>query len=430
MIENAILKYTIDKIKDEVDKCQCSVSQSRKYELNLDNGEISLLRTTIDSNYQLVVIKDHKKGSISLNKTDESSVDQALTSVLDICSNSEPDEAFDIAPIQEKNEFSYGDIEPDLDKMYDLLDQYVKAIKERYPTIKLMDTAISFTLSTKYLMNSNGVDFQDSRGIYEFSSLFSAKEGTKSSSFNYSGFNLRKLENDLLSYGSLKRVLDETIQQIETHGIEGKFKGDVILTPDCMSSFIEFYIGTYLSDMPLISKTSLLKDQLNEQVASPILTIQSAPRSEAIAEGYHITHDGYEALDMTIIDKGVLKTYLLTQYGANKTGYPKANNTGGCYIVTPGETEFKDMLKSVEKGVLVNRVSGGNPNNNGDLSAVLKNSYYIENGEIKFPLNETMIAINLKDAMNNIIEISKETVDYGSSIFPYVKIKDVLISGK
>ncbi|QVK17468.1 TldD/PmbA family protein [Mycoplasmatota bacterium] len=430
MFDNEILKYTINEMKDKVDKCQCSVSQSRKYELNLDNGEISLLRTTINNTYHVIVINDNKKGSISINKTDKKTVDEALTSVIEICENSEKDEAFDIASVQDKKAFIIGDNEPDLDKMYDLLAQYVKDIKSIYPTIKLMDTAISFTLTTRFIMNSNDVDFKETKGIYDFSSVFAAKEGTKSSSFNYSGYYLRKLENNLLSYGSLKQVLDETIGQIETKGIEGKFNGDVIFTPDCLSSIISNYVNTYLTDISLMSGTSLLKDKLNEQVASPKLTLHAAPRSEKIANGYHITNDGFEAKNMTIIDKGILKSYALSQYGANKTGLERSNNMGGCYILEPGEQDLKDMIKSIEKGVLVNRVSGGHPNENGDLSVVLKNSYYIEDGEIKYPLNETMIALNLKEAFNNIIEISKENVDFGSHIFPYVKIKDVLVSGK
>lgn len=279
-------------------------------------------------------------------------------------------------------------------------------------------------------MNSYGVDFKETRGIYDFSSLFAAKVGSKSSSFNYSGFSLRKLEDDLLSYGTLRRVLEETTGQIETKGISGKFTGDVILTPDCVGTLIYSAVGVYLTDTALISKTSPLMNKIGEQVASPLFTLHAYPRSEEIQNGHFLTNDGIEADNMTIFDNGVLKTYVLSQYGANKTGFERSKNTGGCYIVEPGNDNFADMIKSVERGVLVNRVSGGNPNDNGDLSVVLKNSYYIENGEIKYPLNETMIALNLKTALANITQISKERVNFGSEIYPYIKVKDVLISGK
>lgn len=430
MNNGKILDYTLDKMRKIVDKCQCSLTHSKKYELNLDKGEISLLRTTIDNSFQVTVINNNKKGSITINKTDETSIEEALKTVVEICENSEADEAYDIAPLVENKEFACGDEEPDLDKMYDLLDQYVKDVNEKYPTIKLMDTAISFIITKKQIKNTNGVDLKETKGIYDFTSLFAAKEKELSSSFNYSGFNVNKLEKDLLSYGSFKRVLDETTKQIHTQGIKGKFTGDILLTPDCLATIIYFYVHTYLSDMPLISGTSRLKDKLNEIVASPLFTLHANPRSEEIQVRNHITPDGFEAKNMTIIENGVLKSYVLSQYGANKTGLERANNSGGCYIVEAGNTPLNEIIQSIDKGVYVNRISGGMPNDNGDLSVVVKNSFYIENGAIKYPINETMITFNLLDALKNITDISKERIDFGECIFPYIKIKDVLISGK
>lgn len=430
MANKEILKHTLARLENIVDKCQCSTSVNRKYELNLENGQISLLRTTIDHQYSVTVIKDQKQGSITINKTDEQSLNEAIDKVVDICANSEVDEAYDIAPFQEPKVFVSGDREPNLNKMFDLLQDYVEQVKVNFPTIKLMDTAISFTISTKHLMNSNGVDFTETEGYYDFSSMFAAKEGDKSSSFNYTGYYVKKLEKDLLSYGTLKRVLTETTGQIHTKGIPDKFKGDVIITPDCMSMLVYFVVNVYLSNMPLISKTSPLLNKLDEQVASPLFTLHAAPRDERIVKGYQVTNDGFEAQNMTIFDKGVLKNYVLNQYGANKTGLPRSANVGGCYIVDSGATPLEEMIRSCKRGVLVHRISGGNPNNNGDLSVVLKNSYYIEDGEIKYPLNETMITLNLKDALANITEVSKEQVNFGHEIYPYIKVKDVLISGK
>lgn len=425
-----ILDYTLTKMKDTVDKCQCSLTHSKKYELNLENGEISLLRTTIDNYFHVTIINNQKKGSITINKTDQESVDEALKSVLEICENSETDEAYDIAPLVENKTFYYGDKEPDLDKMFYSLNQYVKDIKENYPTINLMDTAISFTITSKHVKNSNGVDLKEEKGVYDFNSLFAAKEKDKSSSFNYSYFFTDKFEKDLINNGSFKRVLDETIKQIHTKGIDGKFTGDVIFTPDCLSNMIYLYVHTYLVDMPLISGTSRLKDKLNELVTSPLFTLHARPRSDEIKSKSFITNDGFEAKDMTIIDKGVLKSYLLTQYGAKKTGLQRANNNGEGIIVEAGDKPLDEIIKSVKRGVYVNRVSGGMPNDNGDISVVLKNSFYIEDGEIKHPLNETMITLNLLEAFKNITDISQERIDFGSGIFPFVKIKDVLISGK
>ena len=75
------------------------------------------------------------------------------------------------------------------------------------------------------------------------------------------------------------------------------------------------------------------------------------------------------------------------------------------------------------------RLSGGMPAANGDFSAVAKNSFLIENGEIKYPLRELMINGNLADMMNSIKAISKETRGGYSSKVPFMAFEPMLISG-
>ena len=59
-----------------------------------------------------------------------------------------------------------------------------------------------------------------------------------------------------------------------------------------------------------------------------------------------------------------------------------------------------------------------------------KNSFLIEDGEIKGAVSETMINGNLAELLNNLADISKETVEDGSSVLPYMAFDKVVISGK
>lgn len=431
MLDREIVNYCLDSLqKSGADKSQCVLSRNKKYEMNVESGTISLLRTTLDTSLSLTVIKDNKKGHISINKTDEEAIKEAVNNVFELSLNSEADEAYDIAPYQQPKEFASGDSEPVMDRMYDLLKGYIAAVKEAYPSINLMDTIISFDQSTMYFANSNGVDFKEAKGIYNFSSMFAAKDGEKSSSFNYSGTSMLKLEKDLMDCGTVKILLEQSVEQLDTKSIDGKFQGDIIITPDCLGDLVNVYIDTFLRDGSLISGTSILKDKLNEQVASAKLSIHSRPVSEEICSGYHVTWDGFEAENVTVIENGVLKSFMLSQYGANKTKREKAKNTGYCYVVEPGTESFKELVKGVERGILLARFSGGHPSANGDFSGVAKNSYYIENGEIKYPICETMISGNLCEAFKNIKGISKERVDNGSSVLPYICTTGATISGK
>ena len=81
------------------------------------------------------------------------------------------------------------------------------------------------------------------------------------------------------------------------------------------------------------------------------------------------------------------------------------------------------MIKDIDKGILLCRFSGGSPSDNGDFSGVAKNSYYIENGEIKYPITETMVSGNANEMFNNLDNISKEQIRIIkiSNIFTFIR---------
>jgi PmbA protein len=401
-----------------------------KQELTVDSGNFSLLRTTFNNSVSFRVINEHKKGDYSANKLDDESLDKAAEAAIAMARASQADPAFDIAEKQPPAAFESGPDTPDRDLMYDRLKSFVATVKKKYPTTILEKAVIDFSNYNYYFMNTNDVNFFIKNGYYTFSTMFTSKEGKKASSFNYSHFCTKSLDKEFIECGTVRTLLDQSAEQTEMKNLDGKFDGEIIITPDCFGSFIGAFISAFITDFPLIAGTSILKDSLNKQVADSRFTIHSAPLSGELATNYYITSDGYKAENCTLIDKGILKTFLLTLYGANKTGKQRSVNNGGCYIIEPGNTPRDEMIQSVKKGLLVCRTSGGRPNDKGDFSTVAKNSYYIEDGKIQYPVNETMITGNIADMFMNIKAVSKECINFGTGIYPWVLVDNLTISGK
>jgi PmbA protein len=431
MVDKSKAEYGLNSLKKKgADRAHVVVSESAKHEMSVESGDFSLLRTIYNNNISFRVIKENKQGNFSANKLDSASIGQAAEAAFAIAQASQPDPAYDIAEKQPPDIFTKGPEAPDLDLMYEKLKVFLKTVKSTYPKTIIRQAFIDFTSFNYSFLNTNGVDFTTKIGFYGFYTVFSSREGKKASSFNYSHFCTTDLEHELIEYGSIRTLLDQSSGQLDLKPLDNKFDGDIIITPDCLYSFIEFFTHAFLSDFSLISGTSILKDSLDKQVADSRLTLHAAPLSKDLAYNYFVTRDGFRAQNITIIDKGILKTFLLSLYGANKTGKKRALNDGHCNIIEPGDTSWEDMIKSVKKGLLVCRVSGGNPNDKGDFSVVAKNSYYIEDGEIKFPVNETMINGNIADLFKNIKSISKERVNFGTGIYPWVLAGGITISGK
>jgi PmbA protein len=425
-----IARYGLEALlRSGAEKAHCVVSFVEKHEMNVDAGEFSLLRTTFDTHVGLTAIKDGKKGQTGANKSDRESIDRAAADVLSIAEASQPDDANDIAEKQPAEVFSAGGDAPDLDRMHMRLAEFLKESKRRHPKAVIRQAYLDFTKTRSYVQNSNGVDFESTSGVYHLVTIFSSKEGDKVSSFNYPEFSMRDLDKPLLEHAGLDRLLRESGEQTTTVPVKGKFVGDVIITPECLEDMVSF-LASSVSDAPMIAGTSIYKDSLNKRVASPSLTIDSRPVSDEISDGYFITADGYKAQDMTLVEKGILKSYMLSLYGAKKTGKERAVSQGGAWVIETGDTSFDDMVKSIKKGILLARFSGGDPSANGDFSGIAKNSYLIEGGKIQYPISESMISGNFAEMLMNVIAVSKERVHSGFSILPWVAVSGATISGK
>ncbi|MCU0727813.1 MAG: metallopeptidase TldD-related protein, partial [Planctomycetes bacterium] len=345
------------------DKASGTLSLSSKSELNVDAGRMSLLRTTESCRLGLTALVQNRKGSIGTNRLDGDSVAAAALEAVDLARSSPPDPANEIAPASPPMTLEYGDREPDLSAMYDRLLQFLAWSASTHPTVKLEQCILDFTGGTWRYANTNGVDLRDRTGLYRFTAMFTAKEGTKTSSFNYSGGASRGLDRPLFDWGSVATLMRQSGEQLDVGAVGGSFTGQVLITPDCLGDFVSLLDWVYLSDSSLIKGSSPFRESLNQPVASPLFTLRSAPRSVE-AECFY-TPDGFAAEDSAYIDKGVLEGYSLSLYGSRKTGRPKAPNSGDCWVVDAGETPLDDIVRTIDRGILLCRFSGGMPTETG-----------------------------------------------------------------
>lgn len=431
MTDSQILEFARDAcIRAGAQEAQCQMARTARHELNVEAGEIHLVRTTFDSQLGLTVLLDQQKGSVSLNKLDRESMERGAREAVEIASSAEPDPAYGIASQAKRSRFHVGTEEPDRDRMYDLLREFVAETKTRFPKTLLENVFLDFSKSRQYLVNSHGTDLASHKGIYHGTAVFSSRDGKQTSSFNYSDFSTAELEQPLMDYGTLTTLLRQSGEQINTQAVPAKFVGDIVVTPDCLHDFVSFLVDVSLRDHSLISGSSVYREKLGQAIASPQFSLRSEPYGGRIVDGYFWTGDGFVAQHMDIVKNGVLESFVLSLYGANKLGMARAASQGGAYVVEAGETPYEDMIQGVSQGLLLSRYSGGYPNQDGDFSGVAKNSYYIADGQIQYPVSETMVSGNLTELFQNIQSISCEQVDFGTARLPWVCFRGVTVSGK
>jgi len=423
-------QYALDALKKAgADKAACRVSSGRKDEFNVEANKFTLMRTLFNDRLTLLVIKNNKKGVTHVNKLDKESIDKAVIDCMSLSSSAMPEEAEDIAEKIENKNFDQSSGGSDMDKLFSRTKEFTEQVKDQYPKIVLEGMTADFNSGHSVYINSKGAEFNLNSEYYQIGTMFSAKEGEKSSSFNGYGARLSSLDKPFMDLDMHKALLSESEQSLDPRMVEEKFTGKVIVTPACDDMIWQTIISCFLSEWALIEGTSRWKDALGTKVADSKLTLRAVPLNPKIIAGERITPDGYESKDADIIRDGILKSFQLSLYGSRKTGKPRALNSSFHNIeVIPGEKTLKEMIKGIDKGILLNRFSGASPGPSGDVSGVAKNSFMIENGEVTGALKETMVSFNILDVIQKI-EISKESVCAGISIMPWCCFDGVTISG-
>ena len=427
-----IASYALEEmVKAGAEKASCSATQGRTDEYNVEANEFTLLRTLFSDSLTLNFIKDGRKGTISVNKLDKDSVKKAVADCAALAAVGQQDEAHDVAEKIENKDFDQTMGGADMSALFSRTKEFIEQARAEFPTIGLRQIVSKFTGAKTAYMNSKGAAFGRETENYLMSGGFSASEGEKTSSFNYYGASLSSLDKPFLDLGMYRALVEEATRSVNTRAVDGKFVGKMIVTPACEDLIWHTIIGCFLSTAPLIEGTSLWKDSLGKQVADPRLTFRAAPLHPGIVCGERYTADGYESRDFDYIKDGVLKSFALGLYGANKTGKPRSANTEfDALDVAPGDAALADMIAGVDRGILVNRFSGAQPGPSGEVSGIAKNSFLIEGGKVAGALGETMISFNILDALKNITAISKERASNGGSVLPWCCFDGITVSGK
>ena len=429
------LKMIADKalaaLKDNgADKAQCSVRFTETHEFNVDGGKFSLFRTLFDNSLSLTAVKDDKKGSVGINRLDDESIAAAAVNCMAIADSGAADPAWAFAEKSENGTFTEGSPEADLDLLFDRTEELMNDIKAQFPLILMEQMIVTHKKRHTVFKNSFGVEYEVLSGNYEIELMFSAHEGEKSSSFFGSGVYTDRLDTPFMELGTIREDLANVSKQLDTKPLEGKFTGVAVLPPSSLGTFIGSALSNFTADGTLLDGTSPWKDSLGKVVADSAITISAAPLDERIVCGERFTGEGFLSENYDIIKDGVLESFMLSGYVANKTGLPRAKNSSYAIVMKPGDTPYADIIAGIERGILVGRFSGGEPGTSGDFSGVAKNSFLIENGKITCALSETMISGNLGDLLKNVAAISSEVVCDGATVLPYAAFGGVTVSGK
>lgn len=424
-------QMTLDALKRAgAQTAQVTVTETETHEFNVDSGEFTLLRTMFDETLSMTALKDQKKGSTATNNLDADGIEVAAATCLDTALSGVADQCFDIAPKQPKESFRLGSYEPDIEHFFGRVRELMETVSTQYPKIMMEQLIASHEKIHTLYTDTNGNEFETFAGAYTISMSFAGHEDQTTTSFFGSDVQTDRLDRPFIELGSIRKDLEDAQEQLHMVPFSDKFEGIILLTPAALRSFIHDIVANFASDRVILDKTSIWLDRLDQKVADDRITISINPDDPRIVCGERHTPDGFKAQGFDLIKNGVLKNFYISLFVANKSGAKRSGNLSQAIIVEGGETPCAQIIKNIRRGLIVGRFSGGQPGVNGDFSGIAKNSYLVENGRILGAVNETMINGNLAGLLNDLVDISSETVADGTSVLPYMAFDHVVISGK
>jgi PmbA protein len=193
-------------------------------------------------------------------------------------------------------------------------------------------------------------------------------------------------------------------------------------------------IGSFvhaISGGALYRKTSFLVDSLGRQLFPDFVQISERPHIRGGFASSPFDDDGVATHDREVVKDGVLQGYFLSTYSARKLGLQTTGNAGGAHnlLVQPGRHDLKGLLREMGTGLLVTELLGQGVNYvTGDYSRGAA-GYWVEKGEIAYPVEEITIAGNLREMLRGIAAIGNDIEVRGSKQVGSILVERMTIAG-
>jgi PmbA protein len=185
----------------------------------------------------------------------------------------------------------------------------------------------------------------------------------------------------------------------------------------------------------LYRKASFLVDALGQKIFADHLSLHEDPYLPRGHGSSPFDEEGVRGLERDVVAGGVLQGYFLSTYSARKLGMKSTGNAGGSYNLelksklTEPEDDFEVMLRRLRTGLLVTELIGQGVNYvTGDYSRGAS-GFWVENGRIRYPVEEITVAGSLKDMYRNIVAVGTDQVVRGSKITGSVLIEGMMVGG-
>ncbi|EGR0793980.1 metalloprotease PmbA [Vibrio cholerae] len=415
------------------DAAEVAITKSTGLSVSTRMCEVENVEFNSDGALGITVYRGQRKGSASTSELSEKAIRQTVLAALDIAQYTSADPYAGPAP----KELMVQDI-PDLDLFHpdepnpDVAAQIAIAAERAAlgysKKIKQSDGgSYDSHFGIRVYGNSHGLlaSYASSRHSISCSVIGEGCNGEMERDYSYT---VARHRDDLWTPESVGlQAAENTMSRLDPQKLKtGQFP--VMFAADVATGLIGHLVMA-ISGGNLYRKSSFLLDHLGKTILPTWFNISERPHVMRGLASSPFDSEGVRTQDLEIITDGVLATYLLTSYAARKMNMTPTGHAGGIhnwYVKSTGQN-YQQMLKELGTGLLVTEVMGQGVNVvTGDYSRGAA-GFWVENGEIKYPVSEITIAGNLKQMLQQIVAVgsdieTRSQIQTGSILIESMKV--------
>ena len=227
-----------------------------------------------------------------------------------------------------------------------------------------------------------------------------------------------------------QRAAERTLRRLNARRLNTR-QTPVIFEAAIASSLISHFVSAVRGGS-LYRKASFLLDHLGKRIFPAHVHIHEQPHLKRALGSAPFDNEGVATQARDLVQDGILQGYVLDSYSARKLGMQTTGNAGGVHnlFIDPGQHDLDGLLRTMHTGLLVTELLGSGVNTvTGDYSRGAA-GFWVENGEIQYPVEEITIAGNLRDMYQQLVEVGTDVDLRGNIRTGSILIENMTVAGE
>ncbi len=414
---------------------EVSVSMEQGLSTTVRQGEVETVEFNRDQGFGITLYVGQSKGSASTTGSGEEAIRETVAAALAIARHASEDAFSGLADaalmareLPDLDLFHPWEISPE-----QAIEQALSCEGAAFAFDRRIRNADGTSLNThqgcRAYGNSNGFIGGYCSTRHSLSCVMIAEnDGQMQRDYYYDVNRLGEALADPLSIG--QRAAERAVRRLGARPIP-TCEVPVLFSSELATGLFGHFVAA-ISGGNLYRKASYLEDALGQMLFPEWLSLDERPHIPRALGSASYDGDGLATYAKPFVENGRLLSYVLSTYSGRKLGMPSTANAGGVHnlFVSHGDEDQAALIRRMGRGLLVTELMGQGLNLvTGDYSRGA-GGYWVENGEIQFPVQEVTIAGNLRDMFRQIVAVGCDVETRGNVRTGSVLIERMTVAGK